>query len=46
MLTVRDIMTTDVVTIGLQMDLRRAAKVLVRHHVSGTPVVASGQGRR
>ena len=43
MLTVRDIMSADVVTIGAEMDLRRAAEILVRHHVSGTPVVADGQ---
>lgn len=43
MLTVRDIMTADVVAIGAETDLRRTAEILVRHHVSGAPVVADGR---
>jgi len=43
MLRVRDIMATDVVTIGPETDLRRATEILVRHHVSGAPVVSNGR---
>jgi len=43
MLRVRDIMATDVVTIRPETDLRRATEFLVRHHVSGAPVVANGR---
>jgi CBS domain-containing protein len=41
MLRVRDLMATEVVTIGPDTDLRRAIEILVRHHVSGAPVVAN-----
>lgn len=40
MLRVRDLMTTDIVTLGPEMDLREATDTLVQHHVSGAPVVA------
>lgn len=43
MLTARDIMTTDVVTIAPEMDLHHLAEALVRYRVSGAPVVANGQ---
>jgi CBS domain-containing protein len=42
MLTVRDIMATDMVTIGADADLRQAIDILVRHRVSGAPVVEDG----
>lgn len=43
MLKLRDIMTQDVVTIGPEMTVREAMDVLVRHHVSGAPVVANSE---
>jgi CBS domain-containing protein len=43
MLKVRDIMTADVVTVSPELTLREAMDVLVRHKVSGAPVVANGQ---
>jgi CBS domain-containing protein len=43
MLRVRDLMTTDVVTLGPEMNLREATDALVQHHVSGAPVVTNGR---
>jgi CBS domain-containing protein len=43
MLHVRDFMTTDVMTLDPEMDLREATDTLVQHHVSGAPVVANGR---
>lgn len=43
MLRLRDIMTTDLVTVGPDMTLREALETLSRHHVSGAPVVAGGR---
>lgn len=43
MVRVRDLMTTDVMTVGPDMDLREATDVLVQHHVSGAPVVTNGR---
>ena len=43
MLKVREIMTQDVVTVSPEMTLREAMDVLVRHHVSGAPVVANSE---
>jgi CBS domain-containing protein len=40
MLTVRDLMSPDVVTISPDLQLRDAMALLLRHHVSGAPVVA------
>lgn len=40
MLTVRDIMSPDVVTISPELQLRDAMALLLSHHVSGAPVVA------
>ena len=43
MLRLRDIMTTDVLTVGPETTLREAVDLLATHHVSGFPVVdASG----
>lgn len=43
MLKLRDIMTTDVVTVGPDTTLRDAADLLARHHVSGCPVIEGGK---
>jgi len=43
MLRVRDLMTTEVVTVGTDMSLREATDTLVQHHVSGAPVIANGR---
>jgi CBS domain-containing protein len=43
MLHVRDLMTTDVVTISPEMNLREAIDTLVQYHVSGAPVVTDGR---
>jgi len=43
MLRVRDLMTTDVVTLDPDMNLREATDALMRHHVSGAPVLAGGR---
>lgn len=43
MLTVRDLMTTDVMTVSPDLSLRSAIELLTGQHVSGAPVVA---GRR
>ena len=40
MLRLRDIMTTDVLTVNPETSLREAMELLGRHHVSGAPVVA------
>jgi CBS domain-containing protein len=40
MLQIRDIMTTDLVTVGPQTTLREAMELLARHHISGAPVIA------
>lgn len=42
MLRLRDIMTTDVLTVDPETSLREAMELLGRHHVSGAPVVAGG----
>lgn len=42
MLRVRDLMSTDMVTVGPEMNLREATDTLVQHHVSGVPVVTDG----
>jgi CBS domain-containing protein len=39
MLTVRDLMTRDVVTVGLATPLKEVARLLVEHAVSGLPVI-------
>jgi CBS domain-containing protein len=43
MLHLRDIMTTELVTVGPDMTLREALETLGRHHVSGAPVVNGGR---
>jgi CBS domain-containing protein len=40
MIRVRDLMTTDVMTLDPDMNLREATDALVQHHVSGAPVLA------
>lgn len=42
-LTLRDIMTTDVVTIGPDATLRQVAEVLAMEGISGVPVVSDGR---
>jgi CBS-domain-containing membrane protein len=43
MLTARDIMTTDVVTVSPDDDVSQAARILLEKHINGIPVVdASG----
>lgn len=42
MLRVRDIMTTDVLTVSPELSLRDAMDLLSTRHVSGAPVVAAG----
>jgi CBS domain-containing protein len=42
MLTVRDIMTRDVITVSPQLTLREAMELLCARHVSGVPVVEGG----
>ena len=43
MLRLRDIMTTDVVTVGPELTIRDAMALFATRHVSGAPVVASGK---
>lgn len=43
MLTVRDVMTQDVLTLSAQTSLRDAAEELTARRVSGAPVVAGGK---
>lgn len=43
MLRLRDIMTTDLVTMSPGTSVRDAMDVLGRHHLSGAPVVAGGK---
>ena len=43
MQAVRDIMTTDVVTLDPEMTLREAAAVFADRHVTGAPVVINGR---
>jgi CBS domain-containing protein len=40
MLRLREIMTTDVVTVAADASIREAMEILSRHHVSGAPVVS------
>ncbi len=40
MLRLREIMTTDVVTVNVGASIREAMEILSRHHVSGAPVVS------
>jgi CBS domain-containing protein len=42
MLCVRDVMTTDPITIGPQANLRDAVELLTQHGISGVPVVRGG----
>lgn len=43
MLTLSDVMTSDVIALTPHTTLREAVEVLTRHHVSGAPVVAGGR---
>jgi len=43
MLRVREIMTTDVLTLGPETSIREAMEIFARRHVGGAPVVASGK---
>jgi CBS domain-containing protein len=43
MLTVRDLMTRDVVTVGPATPLKEVASLLVEHDISGLPVVEDGR---
>lgn len=43
MLRLRDIMTTDVLTVNPETSIREAMELLGRHHVSGAPVVAGSK---
>lgn len=40
MLQLRDIMTTELVTVSPEMTVREVMEILARHHVSGAPVVS------
>jgi len=43
MITVSDIMTTDLITVTPDMDIARAAKILLDNRVNGAPVVDKNQ---
>jgi len=43
MLTVRDLMTTDVATVDPDLTLREAVELFTQRHVSGAPVTAGGR---
>ncbi|HUO52840.1 MAG TPA: CBS domain-containing protein [Gemmatimonadaceae bacterium] len=43
MLKLRDIMTSEVLTVSPELSLREAMEMLARRHVSGAPVVANGE---
>ena len=43
MLKVRDLMTTDVMTVSTELSLRDAVELFSAQHVSGAPVVAGGR---
>ena len=44
MITVRDIMTTDLITVTPDMDIARAAKILLDNRINGVPVVDDSGG--
>ena len=41
MLTAKDIMTTDIVTVSPETDVSKAARILLEKHINGIPVVDS-----
>lgn len=43
MLTLSDVMTSDVIALTPHTTLRDAVEILTRHHVSGAPVITGGQ---
>ena len=43
MLRLRDIMTTDVITVGPETPVREALELFARSHVGGAPVVSNGR---
>jgi len=42
MITAKDIMATDLITVTPDMDISRAAKILLDHRINGVPVVDDG----
>ncbi len=44
MLTAKDIMTTDIVTVSPETDVSQAARLLLEKHINGIPVVDSAGG--
>jgi CBS domain-containing protein len=42
MITVKDIMATDLITVAPDMDISRAAKILLDNRINGVPVVDEG----
>ena len=44
MLTAKDIMTTDIVTVSPETDVSQAARLLLEKHINGIPVVDSSGG--
>jgi len=44
MITVRDIMTTDLITFTPDMDIAKAAKLLLDNRINGAPVVDESGG--
>ncbi len=42
MITAKDIMVTDLVTVTLDMDISRAAKILLDNRINGVPVLDDG----
>lgn len=42
MILVKDIMTTEVITVTPEMDISKAAQILLENHINGTPVVGVG----
>lgn len=45
MITARDIMTTELITINPDTEISRAAKMLLEKHINGLPVVNPGTGK-
>ncbi len=43
MITLRDVMTRDVISIGPEMSIRDAMSLLASRHISGVPVMAGGE---
>lgn len=43
MLTARDIMTTDLITVTTDTDVAKAAQILLENHINGAPVVDANE---